>query len=64
MQITALQVAINHIADIGVPKPIARRITVLPVHLQLLKVILYAAKIAACLGISGPLNANVLMLGG
>jgi hypothetical protein len=64
MQIAALQVAIDHIGDIGAPETVARCIAILPEHLQLLKMILYAAKIAAFPGISGPVNANVLMLGG
>jgi hypothetical protein len=34
------------------------------VHLQLLKMILYAAKIAACLGISRSINTDIIMLGG
>ncbi len=64
MQITALQIAIDDIGDIGSPETIALCVTVLPVHLQLLKVILYAAKIAAGLKISGPANASVLMVEG
>jgi hypothetical protein len=41
---------------------IVRCIAVLPEHLQLLKVVLHSAKIAACPGISWPINADIIML--
>jgi len=63
MQIAALQVAIDHIGDIGPPEPAACSIAVLPVHLQLFKVVLHTAKITAGLGISGLVDADIIMLG-
>lgn len=64
MQIPALKVAIDHIGDIGAPESVARCITILPEHLQLLKVILHTAIIAAGLRISGPVDADIVMSGG
>ena len=64
MQIAALQIPIDYIGDIGPPETIARRIEILPLHLQLFKVILNAAKIAAGLRISGLVDADIEMLGG
>lgn len=59
MQVAALQVTIDYIGDIGPPETLAWCITILPEHLQLLKVVLFAAKIAADLRISGPVDADI-----
>jgi len=64
MQITALQVAKDHIGNIGPPEPAARCIAVLPVHLQLLKMLLHAAIIADSLRISELVDADIEMMGG
>ena len=64
MQIAALKVAIDHIDDIGPPETVAGCITVLPEHFQLLKVVLHAAEMATCPGISGLIDADIKMLGG
>jgi hypothetical protein len=61
MQIAALQVAIDDVGDKGPPKAIALCIAVLPLHLQLLKVILHTAIITARLGISGAVYADIIM---
>ena len=63
MQIAALKVAIDHIGDIRPPETVARCIALLPVHLQLLKMILYAAIIAAGRRIFWPVDADIILLG-
>jgi hypothetical protein len=64
MQNAALKVSIDHIGDIGPPETVARFIAVLPVHLQLFKMILYAAIITAGFRISGLVDAYIIMLEG
>jgi hypothetical protein len=63
MQIAALQVAIDHIGDIGPLEPVARCIAILPEHLQLFNVILHTAIITAILRISGLVNAGINIWG-
>jgi hypothetical protein len=64
IQIAALKVSIDHIGYAGPPEIIAWRITILPVHLQLFKMILYTAIITAGFRISGLVDADIIMLGG
>ena len=63
MQISALQVSIDHLGDNGPPKSIALCVAILPVYLQLLKVVLHTAIITACLRISRSVNVDVVLLG-
>jgi hypothetical protein len=59
-QIATLKVSIDHVGDIGPPpENVARCVAVLPVHFQLLKMILNAAIITTDLSISGPLDADI-----
>jgi hypothetical protein len=60
MQVLSLQVAIDHIGDIGPSETIARSIAILPMLFQLLKVFLNTAIIAAGPGISWSINTDII----
>ena len=56
VQISAIQIAINHIHDIGSPEPVTLLIAIIPEHFQLFKMCLGTLEIITGARISGSIN--------
>ena len=56
LQISAIQIPINHIHDIGSPEPVTLLVAIIPEHFQLFKMCLGTLEIITGARVSGSIN--------